>query len=152
MTEVCSMILGAVLATAGGIIGSFITDWIQKRKEREDKKLEAYITILNFLHVIKFAKYSEKEVTYKSVAEVTTLGKLYGSEKVQKGYDLVQKAIVELYEYEFESDQYNKQIGIVNSLINVLTAQIKKETNLSDRNSEELLKLTFESKENKNAN
>lgn len=152
MNEIWAILLGAVLATLGGIIGTIFSNSIEKRKEKKSKKTEAYIKILSFLHTIKFTKYSEKEFTFQQIAEVTALGKVYGSEQVQKCYDIVTAAISEMYNLEYMSDEYNKKIEEVNSLINVLTAQMKKEIDLSDDNSEKLLKLTIERKEKNNAN
>lgn len=152
MDEFWAIVLGAALATLGGIIGTIFSNSIEKRKEKKSKKTEAYIKILSFLHTIKFTKYSEKEFTFQQIAEVTALGKVYGSEQVQKCYDVVTAAISEMYNLEYRSDEYNKKIEEVNSLINVLTAQMKKEIDLSDDNSEKLLKLTIERKEKNNAN
>lgn len=152
MNEFWAIVLGAVLATAGGIIGTWVSNSFEKRKEKKSKKTEAYIKILSFLHTIKFTKYSEKEFTVQQIAEVTALGKVYGSEQVQKCYDIVTAAISEMYNLQYRSDEYNKKIEEVNSLINVLTAQMKKEIDLSDDNSEKLLKLTIERKEKNNAN
>ena len=86
------------------------------------------------------------------MAEVTALGKLFGSAKMQQCYDMVVEAISDMYNLSWQSEEYEKKIKEVNSLINVLTAQMKKEISLSDNNSEKLLQLTLERKENKNAN
>ena len=62
------------------------------------------------------------------------------------------EAISDMYNLSWQSEEYEKKIKEVNSLINVLTSQMKKEISLSDNNSEKLLQLTLERKENKNAN
>ena len=40
MNEFWALVLGSALATLGGIIGSMITTWLQKRKEKQDKQEE----------------------------------------------------------------------------------------------------------------
>ena len=152
MNEFWALVLGAFLATLGGIITEILIFIIQNSKEKKDKKTEAYIRILTFLHTIKFTQSSEKELTFHQMAEVTALGKLYGSAKMQQCYDMVVEAISDKYNLSWQSEEYEKKIKEVNSLINVLTAQMKKEISLSDNNSEKLLQLTLERKENKNAN
>ena len=152
MDEFWALVLGAILATLGGIITEIIIFKIQQRKDKKDKKTEAYIKILTFLHTIKFTKSSEKEFTFQQIAEVTALGKLYGSEKMQQCYDMAVEAISNMYNLAWQSEEYEKKIKEVNSLISVLTAQMKKEINLSDNNSEKLLQLTLERKETENAN
>ena len=151
MSEFWALVLGAFLATLGGIITEIIIFIIQNSKEKKDKKTEAYIRILTFLHTIKFTQFSEKEFTFHQMAEITALGKLYGSAKMQQCYDMVVEAISDMYNLSLQSEEYEKKIKEVNSLINVLTAQMKKEISLSDNSSNKLLQLTLERKENKNA-
>ena len=152
MDEVWAIVLGASLATIGGIIGAFVTDWMQKRKEKKDKKVSAYLQILTFLHTVKFSKSAEREMSYHQIAEITALGRIYASVEVQAAYDDAIEAIIGMYKFDADSDEYYKEMKTVNALISFVTALMKKEMRLSDKKSRKLLEITLKNKERKNAN
>ena len=149
MNEFWALVLGSALATLGGIIGSMITTWLQKRKEKQDEKRKAYIKMLNFCHRSKLLSFEGVEF-YELIAENTTYGQLYASQKVKEQYDLVRNTLVELYKEGVSQEEIKKKLPTINALINVLAAQIKKELGLSDDQSKKLLKLTLEKKEKNN--
>ena len=148
MNEFWALVLGSALATLGGIIGSMITTWLQKRKEKQDEKRKAYIKMLNFCHRSKLLSLEGKEF-YELIAENTTIGQLYASMEVKKQYDLVNNALAELHKENSNLKDIENKIKTINALINVLDAQIKKELGLCDENSKKLLELTIEKKEEK---
>lgn len=146
MNEFWALVLGSALATVGGIIGSLIASWLQKRKEKQDAKRNAYIQMLTFCHRSKLLSFEGIEF-YELIAETTTYGQLYASQKVKGQYDLVRNALMELYQEGLSQEGIKERIPTINALINVLVAQIKKELGLSDAQSKKLLKLTLEKKE-----
>ena len=50
MNEFWGIVLGAALATLGGIIASFVAMWIKSIETKKSQKKECYIKLLSFSH------------------------------------------------------------------------------------------------------
>ncbi len=148
MNEFWALILGSFLGILGGFAGTLFTHFLQNRKEKKEEVKEAYIRILTFCNRAKLLLMNNKELN-ELLAENNTYGQLYASVKVQQQYDLVIDAISKLFDTNIQEYEYMNQTKIINALICVLVAQIKKELGFSDENSKKLLKLTLEKKEDK---
>ncbi len=149
MNEFWALVLGSVLATGGGIIGTMITNWMQKRKDKEDEKRKAYINLLIFCHRSKYANLETEELCELFAENVANV-QLFASVKVQTEFIKINELLVELYDEGIGQDTREKKLNTINALIGVLAAQIKKETGLSDENSKKLLKRTLEKRRTQN--
>ena len=148
MDEFWALVLGAILATFGGIITNWISHIIQQRKDKRNKRVDTYVKALNFLHKMRFKSF--KGYTYEDTSELFTLMGLYASDKVKIHFGKVMAKIVE---FRQKTDDNNEEAQRIKNLIDGFTALLKKELNLLlSKSDKDLLKVLVEKTEGNDAN
>ncbi len=128
MNEFWAIVLGAGLATLGGIIGTAVTYCFQKQNESKKAKKEAYVKILEFCNTLNFYNTAKKQIKLKEISEMLTVKQLYGSDAVKKLFDTVMHEIFE--RQKDETDGKDIDYETTNIKIKELAEQIKKELKL----------------------
>ncbi len=131
MNEFWGIVLGAVLATAGGIIASFVTMWIKSIETKKEQKKECYMKLLSFCWDLRHYESSKKVTTYRDMSESITTTQLYASSKI---YKLFVDFIVTAQEYinKVESkENADVEMNEMSKKYDKILFQIKKELNIS---------------------
>ena len=128
MNEFWAIVIGAGLATIGGIIGTAVTYYFQKRNENKKAKKEAYIKILEFCNSLNFYNTAMKQIKLKEISEALTVKQLYGSDTVKELFDVVMHEIFE--RKKDENDGKDIDYVTTNKKIKELSEQIKKELDI----------------------
>ena len=84
MDEFFGIVLGAALATVGGIIASFVAMWIKSIETKKEQKKECYVKLLSFCWDLRNYESSKKVTTYRDMNESITTTQLYASSKIHK--------------------------------------------------------------------
>ena len=143
--EFWGIVLGAALATLGGIISFLLTNFIQrqnkKNDENRDKKIELYTNMLTFLQTVKFVNSFQVEMPFAELSHIAAQAALYASTDIKKTYDDVMDAITKLFDRKAKTAEWDEAMATVNAYIEVLAAKMKKEIKLEDEHSKKLLQL-----------
>lgn len=143
--EFWGIVLGAALATLGGIISFLLTNFIQrhnkKKDENRDKKIELYTNMLAFLQTVKFVNSFQGEMPFAELSHIAAQAALYASTDVKKAYDDVMGTITKLFERKAKTVEWEEAMATVNAYIEVLAAKMKKEIKIEDKHSKKLLQL-----------
>ncbi len=125
MNEIWAIVLGAGLATIGGIIGTVVTNYFHNKNEKNKEKKEAYFKILDFCNKVRFDYgLALKGTQLGDLSYIFTLEDLYVSSEVKKIFDSFMREIVKLNKGE-KLDYADAEL-MQEKLIN----QIKKELKL----------------------
>ena len=95
-----STLLGAFLATIGGIIGSAFTFYLTKKNNLNDNKKKAYLQLLTFCDEFVLLDKVDKDSFLKEFAEARSLVLLYGSDDVKSEFNEFHKIAVEECNYK----------------------------------------------------
>ena len=148
MDEFWAIVLGAALATLGGIIGTLFSNSIEKRKEQRNRKTEAYVKTLNFLHKVKFKKF--KGNTFDKTSEIFTILSLYATDNVKRIFgEIMTKIVQNRAEKEDNKDAYDEIEKMIDSLSAQMKIELNMDLNISDMQA---LKTIIEDTEVNNAN
>lgn len=135
MNEFWSIVLGAALATAGGIIASFVTMWIKSIETKKEQKKECYMKLLSFCWDLRHYEISKRSATYRGISEALTSAQLYASSKVYKLFaGLVETAIIYTDKVE-KKENADVETKEMTEKYNDILSEIKKELNLSTTKS-----------------
>ena len=137
MNEFWSIVLGAALATAGGIIASFVAMWIKNIETKKEQKKECYIKLLSFCWDLRYYEMSKRSATYRGISETLTSVQLYASSKIYKLFvGLIETAMVYIDKVEKKENVDAETVEMAEKYNNLLF-EIKKELNLSTKKSNE---------------
>ena len=137
MNEFWSIVLGAALATTGGIIASFVAMWIKNIETKQEQKNECYTKLLSLCWDIMHYESSIKATTYRSISEAITSAQLYASSKTYKLFvDFVETARTYIDKVEKNENVDAETLELAEKYNNLLF-EIKKELNLSTKKSNE---------------
>ncbi len=89
MSELWAIILGAELATAGGLTGTLFSEHLKKREIIYNDKKDAYIKLLEVINLIymKGIDPANREQCSDEIFKETAKAQLYASKSVKKCYD-----------------------------------------------------------------
>lgn len=149
MNEFWALVLGAGLATLGGILGSYFNNIMQKKNENRERKREAYLKILNICNGFKFVESEMKYLNYNDLIELYSFSGLYASEQVKKECDkifMLGRIIIEKFD---KKENHSKESKILNSHLIVLSSLMKKELNIADSYLKKIFENTLNKKRNK---
>ncbi|MBO5720668.1 MAG: hypothetical protein J6R61_03990 [Bacteroidales bacterium] len=131
MNEFWSIVLGAALATVGGIVASFVAMWIKSIESKKDQKKECYSTLLSFCLDLRNYEISKRSATYKSLGDAITTAQLYASSKIYELFiDFVETARIYIDKVEKNESVDAETVEMAKKYSTILS-QIKKELNLS---------------------
>ena len=131
MDEFWGIVLGAALATVGGIIASFVTMWIKSIETKKEQKKECYTKLLSFCWDLKNYESSKKVTTYRSISEAVTSAQLYASSKIYKLFvGLVETAMIYIDKVE-KKENVDIETKEMTEKYNNILSEIKKDLNLS---------------------
>ena len=137
MNEFWSIVLGAALATAGGIIASFVAMWIKNIETKKEQKKECYIKLLSFCWDLRYYEMSKRSATYRGISETLTSVQLYASSKIYKLFvGLIETAMVYIDKVEKKENVDAETVEMAEKYNNLLF-EINKELNLSTKKSNE---------------
>lgn len=135
MNEFWGIVLGAALATAGGIIASFVAMWIKSIETKQEQKNECYTKLLSLCWDIMHYESSIKATTYRSISEAITSAQLYASSKTYKLFvEFVETARTYIDKVEKNENVDAETLELAEKYNNLLS-EIKKELNLSTTKS-----------------
>ena len=134
MSEFWALVLGAALATLGGILGTLFSEALKNREKKQDSKREAYIKLINLCNVILISNVVDLEKYYNEICEGMTLAHLYASPEVKSSYNDIVNYVIE--------NKHTEMVGnkTVKALLTVMVAHMKQELKIADSDSKELLK------------
>ena len=134
MSEFWALVLGAALATLGGILGTLFSEALKSREKKQDNKREAYIKLINLCNVLLISNLVDPEKYYNEVCEGMTLAHLYASPEVKSSYTDIVNYVIE--------NKHTEMVGneTVKALLAVMVAHMKQELKIADSDSKELLR------------
>ena len=135
MDEFWGIVLGAVLATLGGIIASLVAEWIKSWNQKREQKIECYKKLLSFCLAIKTYNVSKTVITYQEISDAVLTAQLYASEKVYNLFlnfsDLSMKYMTKFDDHQNIDKEFNELSNQYDIILNV----VKKELRLISKNS-----------------
>lgn len=137
MDEFWGIVLGAALATVGGIIASFVTMWIKSIETKKEQKKECYTKLLSFCWDLRHYDISKRSATYRDISEALTSAQLYASSKIYKlfvNFVEMARSYIDKVEKKENVDVETKEMT---EKYNDILAEIRKELNLGTTKSNE---------------
>lgn len=135
MNEFWGIVLGAALATVGGIIASFVAMWIKSIETKKDQKKECYMKLLSFCWDLRNYESSKKVTTYRDMSESITNTQLYASSKIHKLFvDFIVTAKEYINKVE-NKENVDVEMKEMSKKYDTILFEIKKELNLDMTNS-----------------
>jgi len=129
VNEIWAIVLGAALATVGGIIGALVNNYINKTNEKEKEKKEAYTKILDFCNQVRLNyNIAFKNLKINELSFLFTLHDLYLSKKTKNLFDSFIRKLTELDNKEANGECVD--YSVAETIQEQLIIQIKKELKL----------------------
>ena len=134
MSEFWALVLGAALATLGGILGTWFSEIMKNREKKRENKRAAYLKLINLCNILLTSDMVDVRDYYNEICEGLTYAKLYASPEVKSAFIAV-----------FDCVDDNGYLGTdgketIKALITVMVAHMKQELKIADSDSKELLK------------
>ena len=134
MSEFWALVLGAALATLGGILGTLFTENLKSREKKQESKRAAYLKLINLSNILLINDWVDAENYYNEICEGLTFAKLYASPEVKSSFT----AIIDFAEECKHTGTDGRET--IKALITVMVAHMKQELKIADSDSKELLK------------
>lgn len=124
MSEFWALVLGAVLATIGGMLGTIFTEYLNNRKCREAEKKETYIKLLELSNTLLMVDPIVRESFYEKLCEGRSLAELYASKEVKVLFNEIV-----LYPKKYATEPEEESLS---ELITAMANQMKVEMGLKE--------------------
>lgn len=133
MNAFLSTLLGAFLATFGGIIGSIFTFYLTKKSDLRNDKKAAYFNLLSLCEKVIDIESADKESFLNELTKARAYIMLYGNKDAKREYN-------KFHHIATEERDNPKYYQLLNSQIVMIASSMKCDLGIANRKEREIVK------------